>query len=102
MYADVRTVYYLQKRLNGKNMEYTKDNELLKIHLGYVLKKKRGYLNDLKAFTGSREAERFINFGFVNTGHTLKYETWSATGLAKDYYIDTFGRLSYLKLLLFK
>lgn len=68
----------------------------LKNTLGYICKKKSGYLSELRAEIGVDCLERFISVGFVTTGHTLKYETWNKTILADEYYRDAFGLFSYI------
>lgn len=73
-------------------MEYDKE---IKRNLRFIIRHRRGYLKDLSREIGQMNVQRFANFGFINIGHTLKYETWSMTCLAKDYYIDTFGVFSY-------
>ena len=64
--------------------------------LGYICKKKNGYLSELRAEIGDDCLEQFFSVGFVTTGHTLKYKTWKKTILADEYYRDAFGLFSYI------
>ena len=65
--------------------------------LGYAVKQRRGYYNQLKRVDERRgdTIEQFKTVGFINTGHTLKNETFSITELGDEYYKDMFGKLSY-------
>ena len=84
------------EKINIKN-SLTKQN--VKNLLGYAVRKRRGYYNDLRHVDEYNGAtiDSFKSVGFINTGHTLKHETYSITNLGDEYYKDVFGRYSYLK-----
>lgn len=62
----------------------------LKRALGQVIENRRGYQSEL-APHGEKMIDSFKSVGFINTGHTLKHDTYSATGLADSYYRDMYG-----------
>lgn len=66
----------------------------LKTSLGYIVKTRRGYQKDLPITKD--EIESFKMTGFINTGRTLREDTYSITKLADQYYTDVFGVISYL------
>lgn len=74
----------------------------LKARLGYVCKTKRGYLDELLKHISEKDLEEFESVGFIHVGYTLKNKTWSRTKFARRYFIDCFGYIAYLKLMLFK
>lgn len=78
------------------NNSLTKQN--IKNLLGYAVRNRRGYYNDLRQADEYNGAtiDSFKSVGFINTGHTLKHETYSVTNLGDEYYKDVFGRFSYL------
>ena len=67
--------------------------------LGYAVKNRRGYRHDINFFDGKlgHTVESFVNAGFIHTGQTLNYKTWSITNLGDKYYKDLFGNYSYYK-----
>ncbi len=65
----------------------------LKKPLGYIVRNRKGYQSDLKKY--EVYIKSFKTVGFINTGHTLKADTYSVTSLADDYYKDLYGNLSY-------
>lgn len=67
--------------------------------LGYAVKQRKGYYNQLKKVDERRgdTIEQFKTVGFINTGNTLKTQTFSITELGDEYYRDMFGKLSYWK-----
>lgn len=65
----------------------------LKKPLGYIIRNRKGYQSDLKKY--DIYLSSFKTVGFINTGHTLKADTYSVTSLADDYYKDLFGLASY-------
>lgn len=68
----------------------TQDWKPLKRALGQVIENRRGYQSEL-APHGKQMIDSFKSVGFINTGHTLKHDTYSATGLADSYYRDMYG-----------
>ena len=68
----------------------TQDWKPFKRALGQVIENRRGYQSEL-APHGETMISSFKTVGFINTGHTLKSETYSATRLADSYYRDVFG-----------
>ena len=70
--------------LNQKNLEA----------LEFVVRNRRGYQSDLQKFN-IEEINSMKSVGFINTGHTLKSETYSVTKLGDQYYKDLFGKTSY-------
>jgi hypothetical protein len=66
--------------------------------LGYAVRKRRGYYNELRHVDEYNGAtiDSFKSVGFINTGHTLKHETYSVTDLGDEYYKDVFGRFNYM------
>lgn len=68
--------------------------------LGYAVKNRKGYYKQLIRVDKRRgdTLERFKSAGFINTGNTLKSETYSVTDLGDEYYKDMFGKLNYLKI----
>lgn len=81
------------------NIENCRSLQNIKNLLGYAVRKRRGYYEDIKLFDEHRgdTLEMFKYVGFINTGHTLKNETYSITNLGNDYYKEFFGTYSYLK-----
>lgn len=67
--------------------------ENLKEHLGYIVKKRRGYKKELTKI--GKFFDTFEQAGFIKTGHTLKNETFSITKLADQYYKEMYGYCSY-------
>lgn len=67
--------------------------------LGYAVKKRRGYYEDIYHIDekNGNTLDQFKLAGFLNTGHTLKKETYSITNLGDQYYKDVFGRYDYFK-----
>ncbi|MBR1620021.1 hypothetical protein IJ674_09030 [bacterium] len=65
----------------------------IKKPLGYIVRNRKGYQSDLKKY--DVYIKSFKTVGFINTGHTLKADTYSVTDLADNYYKDLFGRTSY-------
>ena len=63
--------------------------------LTYVVRNRRGYQNDLYKNADNKAIESLKTVGFINTGHTLKYETYSVTDLGDEYYKDIYGKTSY-------
>ena len=63
--------------------------------LTYVVRNRRGYQNDLYKNADNKAIESLKTIGFINTGHTLKYETYSVTDLGDEYYKDIYGKTSY-------
>jgi len=65
--------------------------------LGYAVKSRKGYYNQLRRIDNRNgdTLEQFKSVGFINTGHTLKSETFSITETGDEYYKDVFGRYSY-------
>jgi len=84
------------EKINIRN-SLTRQN--LKKVLGYAVKERNGYYNQLHRIDDFRGAtlDQFKSVGFINTGHTLKQETFSITDLGDQYYKDVFGKLSYWK-----
>lgn len=69
----------------------------IKNTLGYAVKNRRGYYDDIR-WVDERRGEtidQFKSVGFINTGHTLKKETYSITELGDEYYKDVFGTFDY-------
>lgn len=62
----------------------------LKRALGHIVENRRGYQSELKPI-GDDMINSFKTMGFINTGHTLKHETYSTTGFADVYYRDMYG-----------
>lgn len=65
--------------------------------LGYAVRKRHGYYDELRRvdeFNGAT-IDKFKSFGFINTGHTIKHETYSVTELGDEYYKDAFGSFNY-------
>ena len=67
----------------------------LKQPLGFIIRNRRGYQSDLKKY--DIYLKSFKTVGFINTGHTLKSDTYCVTDLADNYYKDMFGKTSYYK-----
>ena len=67
--------------------------------LGYAVRKRKGYYNELSRidYRNGETLEQFKSVGFINTGHTLKNETYSVTDLGDRYYKDVFGTYDYIK-----
>ena len=82
------------EKINIKN-SLSRDN--IKNVLGYAVKNRKGYYSQLKKIDERRgeTIDQFKSVGFINTGHTLKSETYSVTELGDEYYKDLFGKLSY-------
>lgn len=66
--------------------------------LGYAVKNRRGYYKNLKKIDNrlGETLDEFKTIGFINTGHTLRSETYSITSLGDEYYKDLFGTWNYL------
>lgn len=62
----------------------------LKKALSHIVENRRGYQTELKPID-DKMLDSFKMIGFINTGHTLKHETYSTTGLADVYYRDMYG-----------
>lgn len=73
----------------------------LKEKLAYICKNKCGYFQDLQQSVVNLDIEKFLYAGFIIKDNTMKNETWHKTKLAGQYYKNMYGRLVYLKLLLF-
>ena len=67
----------------------------LKRALGHIIETRRGYQEDIIKPHGEEMIDSFRTVGFINTGHTLKYETYSVTDLGDEYYKDIYGKTSY-------
>lgn len=65
--------------------------------LGYAVKKRNGYYDDLKMVDERRgeTIDKFESAGFVHIGQTMKDSTFSITELGDEYYKDLFGSLNY-------
>ena len=61
--------------------------------LGFIIRNRKGYQTDLKKY--EKYIHSFKTVGFINTGHTLKADTYSVTKFADQYYKDVFGLTSY-------
>lgn len=62
----------------------------LKRALSHIVENRRGYQSELKPIE-DKMINSFKTIGFINTGHTLKSETYSTTKLADSYYRDVYG-----------
>ena len=67
----------------------------LKKALGHIVENRRGYQSELKPIS-DKMINSFKTIGFINTGHTLKSETYSTTKLADEYYRDTYGVFDWI------
>ena len=67
--------------------------------LGYAVKQRKGYYSQLRRVDErlGDTLEKFETVGFINTGHTLRSETFSITNLGDEYYQDMFGKWEYWK-----
>lgn len=65
--------------------------------LSYVVRNRRGYQHNLYQYNDASSVEELKIVGFINTGHTLKHETFSTTKSADNYYKEMFGRTAYYK-----
>jgi hypothetical protein len=83
-------------KINIKN-SFSRQN--IKNVLEYAVKNRRGYYNKLRMVDERRgeTIDQFKSVGFINTGHTLKSETYSITDSGDEYYRDVFGGYSYWK-----
>lgn len=70
------------------------DYKPLKESLEHIVENRRGYQSTLSPL-GEQRIESFRMVGFINTGHTLKDETYSTTKLADDYYMELYGRCNW-------
>ena len=70
------------------------DYKPLKKALEHIVENRRGYQSSL-APLGEQRVESFKTVGFINTGHTLKNETYSTTNLADQYYMDVYGTCNW-------
>ena len=70
------------------------ESKPLKRALGQIVENRRGYQSELKSH-GETMIDSFKTVGFINTGHTLKAETYSITGLADEYYRDMYGMIDW-------
>ena len=79
------------------NIGNCRSRQNIKNLLGYAVKKRCGYYNDIRRVDERRgdTLEQFKSVGFINAGHTLKNETYSITNLGDEYYKDVFGRFDY-------
>ena len=67
----------------------------LKKPLSFIVRNRRGYQSDLNKYKDYIKS--FQSVGFINTGHTLKADTYSVTDFADNYYKDLYGKTSYYK-----
>ncbi len=81
------------------NIRNSLSRQNIKDLLGYAVKERNGYYNQLRFMDVNRGAtlDQFKSVGFINTGHTLKHDTFSITDLGDQYYKDVFGKFSYWK-----
>ena len=65
--------------------------------LGYAVKKRNGYYEDLRMIDERRgeTIDKFQKAGFVHLGETLNESTFGITELGDEYYKDLFGSLNY-------
>jgi hypothetical protein len=63
----------------------------LKRALSHIVESRRGYQSEIIKPHGEKMIDSFKTMGFINTGHTLKHETYSTTGFADVYYRDMYG-----------
>ena len=70
----------------------------LKKVLGYAVKNRRGYYDQLVKVDEKfgETIDKFKYAGFINTGRTLKSETYSITELGDEYYKEIYGAWNYL------
>ena len=54
--------------------------------LEYICKTERGYRHELLEHVSEKLINQFEIVGFIHSGYTLKYRTWSVTSLGKQYY----------------
>ena len=82
------------ERINIRN---SVSRQNIKNLLGFAVKKRRGYYDQIRRVDQRHgdTIEQFKTVGFINTGHTLKNETFSITDLGDEYYKDVFGSFSY-------
>ena len=73
--------------------------ENIKNVLGYAVKKRNGYYNQLRKIDekSGDTIEQFKTIGLINTRHTLNSETYRITNLGDEYYKDLFGMFDYWK-----
>ena len=67
----------------------------LKKALGHIIETRRGYQDDIIKPHGEEMIDSFRTAGFINTGHTLKSETYGVTKLADMYYSEMFGKFDW-------
>jgi len=69
----------------------------IKNTLGYAVKKRSGYYQDLKKTDERRGGiiDKFEMAGFIHIGRTLKEDTFSITKLGDAYYEELFGQFDY-------
>lgn len=63
--------------------------------LTYVVRNRRGYQHELYKNADKESIQSLKTVGFINTGHTLKAETYSVIDLGDEYYKDIYGKTSY-------
>lgn len=71
------------------------DNNSLKKSMDYIIENRKGYQDKLKSL-GQQQIDSFKLVGFINTGHTLKHETYSTTKLADSYYKEVYGICNWI------
>ena len=71
--------------------------ENIKKTLGYAVKKRNGYYEDLRMIDERRgdTIDKFNKAGFVNIDHAKKNSTFGITESGDEYYKDLFGSLNY-------
>ena len=79
------------------NIQNSVKRQNIKNVLGYAVKNRKGYYKHIERIDQrfGETLEQFKTIGFINTGHTLKSETYSITELGDEYYKDMFGMLDY-------
>lgn len=79
------------------NIWNTVSRQNIKEVLGYAVKKRNGYYNDLKMIDYRRgdTVDRFESAGFLHIGETLRERTFDITNFGDDYYKDVFGSYNY-------
>lgn len=86
-------------RIEQINIRNSVSRQNVKKLLGYAVKQRKGYYNQLYRVDDKmgETIEQFKSVGFINTGHTLRSETYSITDLGDKYYMDLFGKYDYWK-----
>ena len=84
-------------RIEKLNIHSSVSRQNIQKLLGQAVKNRRGYYDQLYRLDHrcGETIEQFKTVGFINTGHTLKRETYSITELGDEYYQDLFGKWSY-------